>query len=437
MGFVASIASGVTCNNSNLNVTFALSGPCNAPIVTAVATGGIPNYSYSWTPSGGTGAVGSGLITGNTYTVTVSDNSCLTKTASITVPSSSITATIANVQPGCISTTGTASLTVTGGTPVYTYLWSPSGGTGAGATGLATGTTYTVTVTDSAGCIQTATTTINTVSNTLALTTTSIPAVCTALNGSATVSVAGGTAAFSYLWAPGGSTAATASGLVAGTYTVTVTDANGCSKTTSATVLASSGTLAASAISTPAVCITNNGTATATVTGGAAAYTYLWAPSGGTGSTANNLAAGTYTVTVTDANGCINTASTTVLLSSGTLGVTASTTPSICTSNNGTATANVTGGTAVFTYLWSPVGATGSTANNLTPGTYTVTVTDANSCSKTATATVIVTNGTLWKHCVQTTVTMLYQMLFHQTTMVTMMIFVCKVGKIVWMNLKY
>ena len=126
-------------------------------------------------------------------------------------------------------------------------------------------------------------------------------------NGSATVSPTGGTPGYTYSWAPSGGTAATASGLAAGTYTVTVTDANGCIATRSFTIT-EPALLTTTGSQVDVTCFGgSDGSATVVASGGTTPYTYSWAPSGGTGATASGLTTNTYTVTVTDANGCIKT----------------------------------------------------------------------------------------------------------------------------------
>ncbi|WP_410503567.1 T9SS type A sorting domain-containing protein [Flavobacterium sp. Root901] len=200
-------------------------------------------------------------------------------------------------------------------------------------------------------------------------------------NGSATVNVTGGTGAYTYSWAPAGGTAATATGLTAGTYTVTITDANLCSATQTVTIT-EPAVLAATTSQTDVSCNGGtNGTAAVTVTGGTGAYTYSWSPSGGTAATATGLAAGTYTVTITDANLCSATQTVTitepVILTAGI----SNTNVSCNGGTNGTATVTAAGGTAPYTYSWSPAGGTAATATGLAAGTYTATITDANGCT--------------------------------------------------------
>ena len=195
--------------------------------------------------------------------------------------------------------------------------------------------------------------------------------------GAVTVNVSGGTAPLSYAWSNGAS-GQTLSNVSAGTYTVTITDANGCTATQTATVTQ------ASAIN-PMILTTNipcagqsNGSIDLTVSGGTSPYTYVWS-NGSNAQDISNLAAGPYTVSITDGLGCI--ASTTVTIFEPTpLSISTSSTDELL-GNDGTATATVTGGTAPYTYLWSPGGATTSSINGLTTGLYSVVVMDANGCS--------------------------------------------------------
>ncbi|WP_306354269.1 T9SS type A sorting domain-containing protein, partial [Flavobacterium sp. '19STA2R22 D10 B1'] len=202
-------------------------------------------------------------------------------------------------------------------------------------------------------------------------------------NGSATVTVSGGTGAYTYSWSPSGGTAATASGLTAGNYTVTITDANNCTTTQNFTINEPTP-MAVTDVQTDVPCNGgSNGSATVTVSGGTGAYTYSWAPTGGTAATASGLIAGNYTVTITDASNCTTTQSFTINEPTP-ITVTAVQTDVPCNgASNGSATVTVSGGTGAYTYSWSPSGGTAATASGLTAGNYTVTITDANSCTTT------------------------------------------------------
>ncbi|MFM2016902.1 MAG: hypothetical protein RL007_558 [Bacteroidota bacterium] len=351
-------------------------------------SGGTGPYTYSWAPSGGTGATATGLVAA-IYTVTVTDANGCTITATVNVPNAgSPTATItASTNVSCFGgNNGSATVSAAGGTGPYTYAWTPTGGTGTTGSPLTAGN-YTVTVTDANGCSTTATVAI-TEPPALTATATASPVLCFGGNtGSAAVTATGGVGPYTYNWAPSGGTGSSATGLTAGGYTVTVTDANGCTTTASATVTQPTA-LTATATSSPVLCFGGNtGSASVTASGGVGPYTYSWAPSGGTGSSATSLTAGGYTVTITDANGCTTTASTTVTEPTA-LTATTSFTQATCGNANGSADVIASGGTSGYTYSWAPSGGTGSTATGLVAAVYTVTVTDANGCTVTATANV-------------------------------------------------
>lgn len=360
-------------------------GQCTGS-ATITAGGGTPGYTYNWTPSGGTTVTATGLCA-NTYTCTITDaNGCTrTQTVTITQPASAISASASATNTGCTSSTGTTTVTASGGTGGLTYSWAPGGQTSTTATGLGVGT-YTVYVTDANGCTQTATTTVNATGGPTASIASSTNPLCNGqTTGTATGTATGGTSPYTYSWS-NAQTGANATGLGTGTYTVYVTDANGCTSTQTVTITQPT-VITASAVSTNTGCTVNNGTATVTASGGTGGLSYSWAPSGGTGATATGLGAGTYTVYITDANGCIQTATTTVSTTNGPTASIASSADPLCNGGlTGTATATATGGTSPYTYSWSN-SQTGATATGLSSGTYTVYVTDANGC----TSTIIVT----------------------------------------------
>ncbi|MFW0739220.1 T9SS type A sorting domain-containing protein [Flavobacterium sp. T12S277] len=382
---------------------------CNAGTngtATVVATGGVPPYTYSWSPAGGTGASATGLSAGS-YTATITD----AELTQITRPFTLIAPPVLNGTPSVTNvscfggTNGTATIAPTGGTPGYTYSWS-NGATTATATGLSVGT-YSVTITDANACSRT----INNISvgqppAVLNGTTSTTSASCFGgANGTATVTATGGIPAYTYAWSPSGGTAATATGLQAGTYSVTITDANGCTKTiTGISVGQPAAALDGTTSSTAVSCFGgNNGTATVVASGGTPGYTYSWSPSGGTAATASGLQAGTYSVTITDANGCTKTiGGISVGQPAASLNGSISTTSVSCFgAATGSATVSAFGGTPGYTYSWSPSGGTAATASGLTAGTYSVTITDANSCMRTISNIVISTATAINPHATQ------------------------------------
>ncbi len=358
--------------------------------LTATVNGGTAPFTYSWAPSGGTAATATGLGAG-TYTITVTDaaSAVTTQTFTITQPTALAASPSSQTNISCFGgSNGSAVVTATGGTGAYNYSWAPSGGTAATASALAAGV-YTVTVTDANSCSTTQTFNITEPSAALAATSMQTNVSCFGgSNGDAMVMPTGGTPGYSYNWLPSGGTLSSASSLAAGTYTCTITDANGCSTTQSVTISEPTA-LAATATGVNALCNgSSDGSASVTATGGTPGYTYSWAPSGGTASTATGLNAGTYTCTITDANNCMMTQ--TVLVSEpDPLVSTPTSTSALCNGNsNGSATVSVFGGTSPYTYSWAPSGGTAATATGLAAGTYTCTITDLNNCTTTQTVQV-------------------------------------------------
>ncbi|HEU4716897.1 MAG TPA: hypothetical protein VFU15_03655, partial [Bacteroidia bacterium] len=214
---------------------------------------------------------------------------------------------------------------------------------------------------------------------------------CGASNGSASVTVNGGTGPYNYQWLPSGGNNANANGLTAGNYTVNVTDASGCVSTASVSVPQgpAPGNIQSSSVDVACYGGTT-GTASVNVTGGQQPYTYTWS-NGGNTSSINNLPAGTYSVQVTTANGCITTATITVTQPASALAsnISAVTNITCFGGNNGSATENASGGTPPYVYSWnsSPSQST-PTASSLPFGIYSVAVTDANGCTSSNTVNI-------------------------------------------------
>lgn len=356
---------------ASLNMTFSFASVCTGGAVTATATGGTPPYTYNW-GGGRVGATQTGLVGGG-YNVIVTDSKGCAVYRFVNVP----TAFTAGLRIGELVCFGDCDAAIDalpqGGTAPYTYRWN-TGATTAAIVGIPSGT-YSVTITDANGCTSSAT---GTVANppSVTLTTSVTSASCGGNNGSATATAVGGRPPFTFRWS-NGQVGATATNLGVGTYFVTATDAKGCNKTAQAVIVSNAG-FTLNITRTDASCGATNGSATVTATGGTAPFRYAWS-TGATTQTINNLAAGNYTVTVTDNTNCASTTTTTIN-AVGSLSITLTSTNAACGIANGTITATPTSGTAPFRYLWSN-GATTQTIGTLAAGTYTVTVTDASGCT--------------------------------------------------------
>lgn len=216
-------------------------------------------------------------------------------------------------------------------------------------------------------------------------------------NGFAHVFAITGTGPYSYSWSTG-STAQAVQNLCPNNYTVSITDNTGCSASTSVTITEPISNLTVKTTATPANCNGScNGSLTATASGGTSNYIFSFQPNGYSSTsnpiTINGLCAGCYTVYVTDANGCSAYTSCIVISEPPALVVTTSTTPSTAGNSDGSANANVIGGTPGYFYSWNPPVANTQTITGLTCGIYVVTVTDANYCSVSATAVVNCVTG--------------------------------------------
>ncbi len=271
---------------------------------------------------------------------------------------------------------GAIDLSVTGGSPAYNYIWS-NGATTQDVTALAAGT-YLVTVSDQVPC-STITSIVVTEPALLTAVTQPTDASCNgAADGSITNNISGGVAGYSCVWS-NGSTAQNINALPAGTYSVTVTDTNGCSTVASAAVQEPSAIVIADSTLSPSCNGDSNGAVLVTPTGGAGNYSYLWS-TGDTFATVSSLPAGAYTVTVTDGSGCGIVASVSVVDPAMVTDSVLASLPACIGDANGSINLIPLGGTPGYSYLWSN-GSTTQNINGLVAGSYTVVITDSNGCT--------------------------------------------------------
>ncbi len=352
------------------------------------ASGGTTPYAYSWSPSGQTTQTATGLSAGN-HTVTVTDaKGCtVSGTASLSDPNAPQIALDSVVDVTCYGNTdGAVYITVSSGTTPYTYSWS-NGATTEDITGIGAGS-YSIQVTDNVGCIASATYTVNEPDSISVIVDSIVDVKCNGnSDGAVYISVSGGTSPYSYSW-NNGSTNQDLIGAPIGNYSVVITDSKGCQKNAGPYSINEPPALVIDSIvkQDPTSCNNPNGTATVYVSGGTPLYTYSWS-SGDNTQTANNLSDTTYSVIVTDKNGCVVTGSITLQGPVITI-VVDSIKDVLCNGdNNGGIFISVSGTSAPFSYTWSN-GATTEDLSNISGGTYTVTIVDSGGCKQDTSFTV-------------------------------------------------
>lgn len=421
----------VNPNGPNPATTSSNSPVCSGTALTlGVATTAGATYqwsgplSYSSTNQNPTVSATATTAMSGTYKVIITLNACQDSGTVTVLVNQSPVANAGNGGSFCSGTGGSVTLggspTGTGVASPFTYAWSPAGSLGdpSSPNPLATPTTttiYTVTVTDAVGCISTATTTV-TVNQSPTASAGNPRVICSGntitIGGAPTAS--GGTGTYTYNWSGGAAAVAnpSVSPTTTTTYTVSVFDGKGCSATASVNIVvralpvaSAGGNLTIPSCSPTGLAI--GGTPTASG-GSGSGYTYSWSPSVGLSSTtiANPISQGllvdtTYTVVVTDGNGCSASASMRVHVTNNApvVNITNSGAASWCagTGNSVNLTANITNGTTPFTYSWggtniTPTNTAVATVNPNTAGSYVynVSVTDNFGCSGTATYTVTV-----------------------------------------------
>ncbi|MBL4703394.1 MAG: PKD domain-containing protein, partial [Flavobacteriales bacterium] len=372
-------------------------GLCDGTLTSAGA-GGTGAISYSWDNGAGGSQNPTGICDG-TYTVTATDaNGCTVTDTYVVAPGAIITAVIDPIASQCLvgnsfSFNGGNSTISAGSITSYTWNYGDGSGTGSGASPSYTygsDGTFTVTLTVTDGTCTDVITQNVTVFVMPVVTASGTNISCFGLTDGTVNAVGSGTSGYTYAWdIPAAGAAQT--GLGAGAYTVTVTDVNGCTAIDAYTVteppllvVAATGTDA----SCNGVC---DGTLDGTISGGTLAYGISWSggPSSGTEDQAS-VCAGAYTLTVTDGNGCVESASYTVT-EPPVLTVSSTSTDMLCNGVcDGTLDATVGGGTSGYTYSWDGGPAPGSEdQSSVCAGTFTLTVTDPNGCTITTSSTVV------------------------------------------------
>lgn len=355
-------------------------------------TGGTAPITYLWNNGSNTQDIID--LPAGSYSCLITDNSGCTLTASGIIQNTAGTLDFSGeiiTNTTCGNNNGAIDLTVTGNSGPVTYLWS-NGATTQNISGLAAAN-YTCTITDSTGCSASKTFQVNASLNDITVLGVNVTdEICNNNQGAIDITLSGGLSPLTYSWSNGASTEDISS-LNSGTYNCTITDAAGCTKTVSATVSNSSGTLAATESIVNATCGNNNGSINLTVTGGSLSYNYSW----NTGSTSQdifNLAPGTYTCTISDFTGCFITYSAVVTGTTAILVSNILKTDELCGDSGGAIDLTVSGGTQPYTYGWSS-GQTTQDITGLSAGTYSCNINDAGGCFKTVSITLSNSPGSL------------------------------------------
>jgi hypothetical protein len=357
-----------------------LCGTNTGTLMASPVNGPVSQYTYVWN-TGSTSPTITNVTAGN-YSVTATDVNGCTDVATATVTSVDLDLDLSSTPTSCSDgDDGTATATVTGGQQPYTYAWS-NGGNTATITGLTPGV-YGVTVTESGpGDCKISGNILVTAPDDLNMMATPFNVVCNGeSSGNIDVDVSGGTQPYTYLW----NTGAVSEDLFdvpAGNYSPTVTDANGCTASLNI-VISEPAELNVNGTVTNVACDGDaGGQIVLTVSGGVQPYSFDW-NNGATSQTITNLVAGDYTVTVTDANNC-RVVETYTVTEPPAIIVTGIVTDVLCAGDNdGAIDLSASGGSGNFSYLWSN-NATSQDLAGVPAGDYSVTVTDANECSETA-----------------------------------------------------
>lgn len=346
------------------------------------------NYTYIW--SSGETTPNLTDVPAGTYTLTVTDsNGCTDEnTATLTGNNGLITYQSALTNNTlCIGGNGSIVLDITSTSP-FTAQWS-NGNFGANLNNLSGGQ-YFVTISNDEGCEVVADFTLTNILSYPTVIGTATNTSCILNTGTIDVT-ANPVGTYSYLWS-NGTTTEDLSNLGAGIYTITITDPNGCQAQESFTISGSSDLTVSAIINPNTSCLNQNGSIDQNISA-SNAYTVLWS-NGATTEDVSALSAGTYTVTITEFNGCITTRLYEITSTLSPPQASATTMPARCTTANGSIVLNITAGTNL-TYHWSNDSTTQNLVN-VAAGPYAVTITDAQGCTAVVHDTVTTAISSLW-----------------------------------------
>jgi gliding motility-associated-like protein len=383
---VSAVGVQATCNKS-----------CNGQLI-CIPGGGTGAYIYSWSTNCMNPSCSN--VCAGIYTVSVKDaHGCLITDTALVKEPPALSVGTHSTSAHCNRSDGTDSVSVSGGTPGYSYSWSPGpGSTSSGYHNIPSGT-YTVYIHDANNCKTSDTNFIANLPGVNIALVSSVNVTCFGgTDGSATVAGSGGFPVYTYSWNPPpavGQGLATATGLGAGTYTCAIKDSMKCSGSTQVTITQPSMlTLAASPPLT--ICIGSCTDLSAVAKGGSPSYTYSWTESGtAIGTHVCPLQTTTYTVSCSDSHGCLTAPLHVTISLAPPLEVLTTGSTTICPGASDTLHANASGGNGNYSYFWSPAAGLSSTtiqnpvATPAVPTTYTVIVSDkCGTPADSATATI-------------------------------------------------
>ncbi|MFN5460999.1 MAG: T9SS type A sorting domain-containing protein, partial [Bacteroidota bacterium] len=371
---------------------------CPGASISLLGNGGV---NYSWVgPNGFISNQQNPILTNSSssmsgsYILTVTgSNGCSSTDTTFVIVNSSLNISATLTQPSCGASNGSITATINGGQTPYNVQWS-NGDFGLTADSLAS-EQYVVQVTDASGCYSSLTTNLNPSNGPSVTSTSQNNVTCNGgNNGSLALNINGGSLPINILWS-NGATSPTVSNLKAGVYDVVLTDASGCVVNASYNVT-EPDPIAVSFSTTPASCGNNDGSLSATVTGGTSPYNLQWSANAGsqTTPTASNLGNGIYSLTITDNANCTYSASGLVITSSSGPALSFSVTPSVGCAGSAQGSIDLTpsGGVSPYNFQWSN-GSTNEDISNLSPGTYSVVVSGGDGCSSADTVVVVNASG--------------------------------------------
>ena len=389
-------------NGCSASLTSAISQPAQGlqsiPQITAVScfngtngavqpgiSGGTAPYTYSWNNGSTNNALTN--VAAGAYSLSITDaNTCnAVFNYSISQPNAALAINLTGVNVLCFgNATGSANAVVSGGTSPYVLAWS-NGSSNTAIQNLLAGT-YNITVTDQKGCLANQSITLTQPIAPLNVST--VPSMVDCFGnqtGSINASISGGTAPYSSSWINQNSQIYASQNedigsIGIGTYLTIVTDSHGCIDSSTASITQPTA-LSITNAKIDVLCHGNNtGSINATISGGTLPYSFSWS-NGATSEDLSGIIAGSYTLTVTDANGCSEAMTVEINQPSSPLAVMTETTPIACFGmSTGSASAMVVGGTAPYQYAWSN-GATSTEINNVLAGPYSILVTDNHGCT--------------------------------------------------------